>query len=252
MRLLFLSTLFLASLVVALFAFMPIGSILKLAGAEARGLTWEQASGTLRQGQLTGLRLNDESLGSARLKLEPAAFMSGGISYAANWEGPAGRGTGTIGAYPGNRIVFSDLRAEFDLTALRGMANWVRQTGGMVRIRTDKVTFRDGRCESAMGTAWSDALVRGGAILGTTLPELSGKLMCDSDWLIIPLGANAANGMAVDIRGRMNLVAPGSFEARVSGSIPTDVRIGLPLAGFAPSGRDFVYTYSAALERPSQ
>ncbi len=250
MRFVFLSALFIVSLTASLVAFMPIGSILALAGAEARGLTWEQASGTLREGQLTGLRFNADHLGSAKLKLEPAALIHGGLRYAASWEGPTGKGAGKIGIFSGDRVVFSDIRAEFDLTAIKGMATWVRQSGGTVRIRTDEIVFQAGRCESASGTAWSDALVRGGALLGTALPELTGSLACDNDWLVIPLGANAANGLTVDIRGKVNLVSPGTFDARVSGSIPPDVRIGLPLAGFVPSGNDFTYTYSAAPERP--
>lgn len=251
MRTIFLCILFLVALAISLLVLMPIGTVLKITGAQARGLSWEQASGTLRDGQLTGVQLHEEVIGSARLKLDPSSILAGGIRYAASWDGPSGKGSGTIGVFTGDRVVFNDLRLELNVTALKGMANWVRQTGGTIRIRSEEIVFRSGACEAASGTAWSDALVRGGALLGTPLPELNGDLICRDGWLMIPLGAEAQNGMTVALLGRVNLVSPGNFEARVSGSIPADVRIGLPLAGFMPVGNDFVYTYSPSTEQPS-
>lgn len=232
---------FLAGLV----AFAPLSVILKMTGAEERGLSWTAADGTLTGGKITGLKAGQDILGDASLKLNPAALLALGVEYDFEWTGPSGNGTGKAAAFATGSTELRDFDIELDFSALDGVAAWIRQSGGKARLTGQIIRFRQGACDKASGQSWSDALGKNSALLGPGWPDLSGEISCDGDMLLIPLKSTSPLGTNLDAAGRFRLGGDGSIEARVSGAIPQQFQFGLPLAGFTPEGDSYVYRYPA-------
>lgn len=239
---------FLAGLV----AFAPLGVILKMAGAEDRGLSWTSAEGTLAGGRITGLKAGQDVLGDARLKLNPASLLSLGVEYDFDWTGPAGKGTGRAAAFATGNTELRDFNIELDFSSLDGVAAWIRQSGGKARLTGEVIRFRQGACDKASGQSWSDALAKNSVLLGPGWPDLAGEISCDGDMLLIPLQSASPLGTNLDAAGRFHLGGRGSIEARVSGVIPQQFQYGLPLAGFVPEGGTYVYRYPAARPQAPQ
>lgn len=232
---------FLAGLV----AFAPLSVILKMTGAEDRGLSWTSVEGTLAGGSVTGLMAGEDVLGDARLKLNPASLLALGVDYDFEWTGPSGQGTGRAAVFATGSTELRDFNIELDFAALDGAAAWIRQSGGKARLKGEIIRFRKGGCDKASGQSWSDALGKNSVLLGPGWPDLAGEISCDGDMLLIPLQSASPLGTNLDAAGRFGLGGGGSIEARVSGVIPQQFQYGLPLAGFVPEGNTYVYRYPA-------
>jgi hypothetical protein len=150
----------LAGLVIGMIYFMPLATILKLSGAEARGLSWTSVDGTLSGGQIRGLRAGTDLLGDGDLKLRPATLLRLGVEYDYTWSGPAGSGNGRAAVFPGGTIEVRNYNIRFDFASLDGLALWIRQSGGEARISGPLIRFRNGQCDRAEGGSTSDALTR--------------------------------------------------------------------------------------------
>ncbi|ABI76857.1 general secretion pathway protein N [Hyphomonas neptunium ATCC 15444] len=234
-----------AGFVIGVVAFAPLSFILKTSGAEARGLSWTSAEGTLMGGRITGLRAGQDVLGDATLKLNPVSLLALGIEYDFDWAGPSGKGTGKAAAYATGTTELRDFNIELDFAALDGVAAWIRQSGGKARLTGDIIRFRKGACDKANGQAWSDALGKNAAVLGPGWPDMAGELSCDGDALLIPFKSANPSGTQLDATARFNIDGNGNLEARVSGVIPQQYQYGLPIAGFVPDGNTYVYRYPA-------
>lgn len=234
-----------AGFVIGVVAFAPLSFILKTSGAEARGLSWTSAEGTLMGGRITGLRAGQDVLGDATLKLNPASLLALGIEYDFDWSGPSGNGTGKAAAYATGTTEFRDFNIELNFAALEGVAAWIRQSGGKARLTGNIIRFRKGACDKASGQAWSDALGKNAAVLGPGWPDMAGELSCDGDALLIPFKSANPSGTQLDATARFNIDGNGNLEARVSGVIPQQYQYGLPIAGFVPDGNTYVYRYPA-------
>lgn len=229
--------------VIGMVAFAPLSFVLKTAGAEDRGFSWTSVEGTLSGGSITGLKVGQELLGDARLKLNPAALLALGIEYEFDWTGPAGRGNGSVATFVTGANELRDFDIELDFSALDGAAAWIRQSGGKARLDGKIIRFRKGRCDAADGRTWSDALTRNSAILGSGWQDLTGNLACEDDWLLIPLKSESPLGTKLDAAARYRLGGSGNVEARVSGFIPQQYHYALPIAGFLPDAGTYVYRY---------
>jgi hypothetical protein len=246
LRHLFVIVCLVAGLAIGLVLFMPLAAILKLSGAQARGLSWTSVEGTLSGGEIRGLRAGTQLLGDGALKLRPATLLRFGAGYAFSWSGPAGSGTGRAAVFPDGTIELQDYTFRLDLAALDGLALWIRQSGGEARLSGPLIRLSNGRCDKAEGVITSDALTRNEALLGPGWPEMTGKIACLGPDLAIPLAAQSASGTRIDTLARFNLQRTGSMEARVSGFVPQDFQYALPIAGFVPDGGAYVYLYPAA------
>jgi hypothetical protein len=75
---------------------------------------------------------------------------------------------------------------------------------------------------------------------------MQGELRCEGTALVIPLESENSSGTRFRAELRLAAQQPGRFDARVSGLIPRDLAFALPIAGFAPDGRDWVYSFSTS------
>lgn len=224
--------------------FAPLGTALNMTGAQARGINWAAASGTLLEGRLTGITAQGKSYGDASLRLAPAALLSGRLKYAVDWSGENGQGTGDISFDPDRQIALENFDVDLDLLKLEQAARWIQQSGGRVRLKGAIIRFSETGCREATGTASSDVLDRNREILGNGWSDMTGELRCDGNDLVIPL--ESANGAGTNFAAHLR-VAPGQagrFEARVSGLIPRELEFALPIAGFRRDGREFTYSFS--------
>ena len=242
-RVLFLALLA-AGALTGLVAFAPLGAALRLAGADKQGLAWTAAEGTVLDGRLQGIALDGAPAGDAHVRLVPAALLSGHLQYAVGWTGEQGRGAGKVSAGHKARLALRDFDIDLDLLHLEHAARWVRQSGGRVQVQGEVIRFNGSECLEAKGTARSDVLERNREILGAGWSDMSGELRCERGDLVIPLQATNASGTHFLVQLSLAPGRTGRFDARVSGIIPRELEFALPIAGFAPDGRDYVYTHT--------
>lgn len=238
-------------LAAGLVIFMPLATILKLVGAEERGLSWTAVDGTLMGGSIRSLRAGDDLLGDATVQLQPATLLRLGVEYEFDWSGPAGAGRGKAAAFSGGAVEISDYDIRFNFASMEGLATWIRQSGGEARLAGPMIRFKDGTCDYAEGLSWSDAMSRNTALLGPGWPEMTGSVNCMGPDLAIPFAAQSTSGTQVDTLVRFSFQRPGTMEARISGFIPQDFQYALPIAGFVPDGGAYVYHYPTPVAEPA-
>lgn len=241
-----LLALLLAGVLIGLAVFAPLSAALKFAGFEAHGLSWSRAEGTVLDGRLTGLEAGGKRYGDAALKLKPAALLAGRLQYTVDWRGEHGRGAGDLSVGAGGSLAARDFNLDLDLVHLEQAALWIRQSGGRLELQGEAIRFGPDGCLSASGTARSDVLERNQEILGTGWSPMQGELRCEGTALVIPLESENTSGTRFGAELRVAPQQPGRFDARVSGLIPRDLAFALPIAGFAPDGRDWVYSFSTS------
>lgn len=228
---------------VGLVAFAPIGLVLKMSGAEARGVSWISAKGTLSGGEITGLRAGADRIGDARVSLKPAALIAGRLEYHFDWTGPAGTGSGRAAASANGTAELRDYRFDLSVSEFSALPLWLRSSGGRIELNGPLIRLRKGDCDLAQGTTWSDALERNEALLGPSWSAFSGALSCDGGALVIPFASSNDNGTRLDAAARVGASTVANLEARVSGYISEHARYALPMAGFVPEGSTYVYRY---------
>ncbi len=235
-----------AGFVAGLIAFAPLEAALRLGGAEARGLAWDAADGTVLDGQLNGIAVSGASYGNAGLKLVPMALFSGQLKYAVTWNGDYGRGTGDVSLGAGERAALHQFDLDLDLLRLDQAALWIRQSGGRVQLKGTVVRFDASGCVAADGTAMSNVLEQNVEILGAGWSPMHGKLRCENGDLVIPLDSANSSGTRFSAQLRVAPGRPGRFDARVSGLLPRELDFALPIAGFTRDGADYVYTFTTS------
>lgn len=235
---LLLCTGFIAGLVL----FVPMSVVLRLSGAEAAGLSWTHASGTLAGGNIRNLSLSGRPVGNVVLSFRPSALLSLSIAYDAVWRGTEGSGTGRIEAGPGNRLILKDFDLEIQVTGIEGLPDWIRDAGGSARVSGSVLQFDVGACTQAEARASSDILRQHETFFGSGWPDLDGGLRCEDELLIIPLAAKNQNGTLIETRTRLGLTGKPVTEVLISGFIPAEMRLTLGLSGFTETSTGFVYT----------
>ncbi|MFN4023656.1 MAG: type II secretion system protein N [Hyphomonas sp.] len=229
--------------ILGLAAFAPLGLVLKLSGAEARGINWTSAQGTLSGGEITGLRAGPDKIGDARVRLKPAALLAGRLEYDFDWAGPAGTGSGRAAASATGATELRDFAFDLAVSEFGAFPIWLRRSGGRAQLNGDIIRLRNGECEEARGTTWSDALERNESLLGPGWTDFTGALSCDGGALLIPFASTNGNGTRLDAAARIGSATTATLEARISGYVSEQARYALPMAGFAPDGGAFVYRY---------
>lgn len=245
MRFILLSVLF-VGFVLGLAAFAPLGLVLKLSGAEGRGISWTSAKGSLSGGEISGLRAGADRIGDAKVSLKPAALLGGRLEYAFDWTGPAGTGSGRAAASLTGATELRDFAFDLAVSEFGAFPVWLRRSGGRAQLNGDVIRLRNGECDEARGTSWSDALERNEALLGPGWSEFTGTLSCDRGALLIPFASANGNGTRLDAAARIGSGATATLEAQVSGFISEQARFALPMAGFVPEGGAYVYRYPGA------
>jgi len=247
-RFLFFGVLIVLGAVIAL-AFVPLSTALKLSGAPENGVEWTAARGTVFSGGLDGLSVNGTDFGNADLTLDPSTLLDGTLQYAVDWFGAHGQGSAKVSVDTGRKLTLKDYVINLDLEDYERAANWIRQTGGKIKLEGPAIQFEGSECVLAEGVATSDVLDRNREVLGSGWSELRGDLSCEKGKLLVPLESENANGTRFSSYLRVAPGAPGKFEARISGRISRTLAFALPLAGFTRDGDAFVYIPKAAPKR---
>ncbi|MEL6729320.1 MAG: type II secretion system protein N [Pseudomonadota bacterium] len=245
MRKLFLLLIFVLVLAGSLFAFTPLGFVLRQSGISgATGVGWAKADGTLMNGRISGLYVGTQPLGDVSLSLRPASLLTLQPSYDIQWGGAGGRGTGVLTL---SRSGFSgtDIRMQQEIGALEGLAPPVRAMGGSLRLNDGAFRLTQTGCESASGTLSSNTLSTLAAQYGRQFGDVSGPISCDAGAFVIDLEGSSEAGDRVVIDARALLNGQGEFATEVE-TQDTQIIIALQQVGFVRENGRFVYRQSRA------
>ncbi|MEO0983617.1 MAG: type II secretion system protein N [Pseudomonadota bacterium] len=245
MRTLVFGLVFVIVLAFALVAATPLSFVLQRANIASTGLQWGQAQGTVWNGRLSGLTYGVQPIGDMRLSLRPSALLSGRVAYDLDWNGPAGRGSGTL-EFNRDVVILENVEAEARIAELKGLADRVRALGGRVELRAETVRVRRGRCAEASGRVSTDALANAAAAFGRAFAVVEGPIECDGPMLQIPLQGRSSAGDELVARLRVGVVEPSTFEAEAR-TEDSDFGVALSLLGFEFSEGLYKYRRETSL-----
>lgn len=218
-----LSLLFAGVLALVLIGTAPLALALRLAGAEARGLSAARVSGSVWNGRLEDASFQGAPLGEVQLGLDPAGLVMGGGRFRFVLEGPvSGRGLAQL---RGARLGFPQLDLSGPTSAFAPGLPFAAR----VRLEGVEAQFHDGACRRAGGRVLLDEIALG---RGAPLPglQLSGPVACRAGaWTADLAGQAAGVNVEADVRidgaGRYRLVT------QVRTTDPT-IEAALGLSGF--------------------
>lgn len=231
---------FVAALIAGVVANVPLSFAMRIAGVAERGLSWQQARGTIWNGQIAGLASNGVDLGTVRLKANALSLLSG--NPAATLQISAGAVQGSLDASAGGQeIKVKDLSMNADLTLFPNLKPELRRTGGTLSVRN--ATFavsRDGTCLSAAGTASLDTVRRIGIVYGRDWPLLSGDLSCDSGAFLIKLSGDGQAQEKFDLTIRFLPAGTTQIKVQAANLDPEAAQL-LPALGFSNTPEGLVF-----------
>jgi general secretion pathway protein N len=221
--------LFVAVLLVAGLALLPLRAAIDALGLQDTGLTAAGVEGTIWSGRLTGAAIRGVPLGEIRTRARPLPLLTGTTRIAFEATGGSAAGSGELlraGQVTGVEAVDASLPLALFRTAL--------PLDGTLKLEQFTVHFRDGRCVLARGRMSTDALQRSPALMRSAGTLLSGPARCEGGALVFPLHGAAPTG---EVALTLTLAADGGYrtDIRVDSRDPA-LRAGLSLAGFAAAG----------------
>lgn len=219
---------------------IPLSFALRVSGAAERGLSWQQARGTVWNGQIAGLVSGGVDLGTLGLKSQPMSLILG--RPAAGVQLSAGAVEGRLDAsLAGPEIRIRDLSVNADLARLSNLRPQLRQAGGALSLRGGALTLtQDGACLAASGTASLDTVRRIGMLYGRDWPLVSGDLTCEAGAVLIRLSGTGPAQERFDLAVRF--LQAGSTEIRVlAAGLDPDAAGLLPALGFSSTPEGLVF-----------
>ncbi|MEL7480867.1 MAG: type II secretion system protein N [Pseudomonadota bacterium] len=223
----------------------PLSFVLEQSGARSTGLRWDGVSGTVFNGQVSGVSFGRQPIGNVSVSIRPSDMLKGRVAYHARWSGLPSVGEATL-AVGRNSVAVSDLNTTVAVEHLVGLADDVRRAGGNASISSASVTFNGRACASASGAVSTDTVSRALATYGVTGGLLSGTLSCDGPMLSLPVSGSVDTGDRIEAEMRFGFTEPSSVEARVETSSP-DIGNLLAFQGFEPRDGAYVYRQEAQL-----
>jgi len=230
--------LFVITLIGGLVAFAPLSFALRQSGIADRGVSWQQARGSVWHGQVTGLSWRGTPLGAVNLDSNVLRFVTGGPSHDVSWSGPFGQGRGRIKA-SGSSVVAEEVSLNIPLTEQIGADPVIAQLGSSLRLSNGSVKLSGDRCEAAAGSVTSDVARLAAASFGRDWPVLSGPLTCTDTRLTAQLSGDAGDGTRIVLKA----VAQDGFELELT-NFDDELRAALLAAGFTDRNGALVYTRS--------
>lgn len=225
---------------------IPLSFVMRNAGIAQKGVSWQQARGTVWHGQVTGLGYQGQAIGALDVKSSPLSLLSGSIGSKINWTSPAGRARGNISVST-SATKISDVAAELDISRLQGVHPELRRVGGVLKLSNAAAAFdASGTCADASGTAQLDLVRRLGVQYGRDWPMLTGAPACNAGNLQLPLSGDGPNGERFEI----------TLKALSDGSTGLDIRVerldpeanaALSAMGFTNTGNGYTLRQEAAL-----
>ena len=210
---------------------VPLSFALRQSGIASTGVSWTQARGTVWQGQVTDIAVQQQKIGALELNLIPASLLSGSLSYNARWVGPTGRGVGNISVST-NHYSAEDVSLAVNLSEIPDLVEELKQAGATFRMTDADVSWqRFNGCVEASGNLQTDVVRLVGHQLQKDWPDLTGTLSCEDGDLVANLSGESGQGERFDVVFFMATSEPVRYRANISGVSP-DVENALALYGF--------------------
>lgn len=221
----------LAMLAVWLIVLMPLKAVAIAAGGAAQ-LGYDDVFGTVWNGRVYGLRIGGERVRETAVSVSPLALLTGRV--AADWRvadsGLSGDGHAIVA--PG-RVQLENVSLTVPLGRLAETGRTGPDPRAPVFVRIAQLGLTDGRCESATGSARSDALAALAAPYNIDAPALDGMLACDGDDLELVFSGESAD-MTVEGSARLR---PEGYDWQVSvDTVRPELAEALALGGFEAEG----------------
>lgn len=243
MRRLFLIVLFVLVFIVSAAAYTPLGFILNRMHLSSMNIGWAKVDGTLRDGRISGLYVQNQPLGDVTLKLRMSSLWTLAPVYDVQWGGAGGRGSAVI-TLRQNAIEGEAVRAQQFISAIEGVAPPIRMTGGSVNVRDTQFRLTHSGCEQISGEVSTDVITRAGADYGIEIEALRGPVSCRDGQIMVSLTAESDAGDEIVIDAQSSLFGDGEVEMRVQ---TLDNRIALALSQFGFSAEDGEWVYRQKL-----
>ena len=245
MRRLLLTTVFAGTLACAAAANVPLSFVMKKSGLATKGVSWQQARGTIWNGQVTGLTVQGEAAGAVAGEFSLVRLLQGQPGHLLHWSGPSGYGTALASPAQGG-VHLQDGQAVITFDAARISAAFPAQDVSL-RLSNVAMDLEPDGCRTATGNVSTDALAHISAVYGATWPELTGFLSCDQGELVISLEGIAADG--TQIAAKAYVQGGGRLELW---DVPDGQADALLLAGFTNEAGKFVYMQQSSRGEISQ
>lgn len=204
----------------------------------AQGLEFRALEGRLWRGQIRGLTVSDIYFGDASFRFAPLELLTGRFGYRVSAAGGAATGNGVVALGLGGARL-SDVKARFDLSAIKRYSIFGLAYDGTVRTDVRSVVLTRKGCAEANGEIWTDALDQPLRRLSGEGADLIGALGCDDDALSLAFDARNSKGEA-----RITVRITPDFTYALNAAIkPTEDSIGrsLQLIGFEADDDALVY-----------
>jgi hypothetical protein len=225
---------------------VPLSFVMRNAGLVQKGVSWQQARGTVWHGQVTGLGYQDYAIGALDVKSSPLSLFAGSFGSDINWMGPAGRARGRI-SVSNSATKVSGVAAELDISRLQGVHPELRRVGGALKLSNAGASFNgSGTCTDASGTAQLDLVRRLGVQYGRDWPILTGAPACINGDLQLPLSGDGPNGERFEITVRALSDGRTGMDIRVERLDP-QANGALAAMGFTNTGNGYTLLQEAAL-----
>jgi hypothetical protein len=230
--------LFVITLIGGLIAFTPLSFALRQSGIADRGVSWQQARGSVWHGQVTGLSWRGTPLGAVNLDSDFLRLVTGAPSHDVSWSGPFGQGRGRVRA-SGSSVLADEVSLNIPLTEQVGVDPVISQLGSSLRVSNGSVKLSGNRCDAAAGVVTSDVARLAAASFDRDWPVLSGPLTCTDNQLTAHLTGDAGDGTRIVL----NAVAQDGVELELT-NFDDELRGALLAAGFSDRNGALVYTRS--------
>lgn len=246
-RLLVLIFVFVLTALLSALLMLPLGFVLDRSGLAARNFAWASAQGTIWNGRIVGLTHNEQPYGDIQTSLRLGDIVLGRLVYDVRIQGALVRGNGVV--RPGlNSIEATQVRLEVDLSAIRTLEPRLREAGGYLRLRSDRLILGRKGCVDVTGMVETDMISRIAAGYGQSWPEATGDLTCDAGTLVLPLSTGGPSGEVFSAQGRFGN-GDATLEARVRGA---DAPLGYALGTFGFLLQDGSYVYRRNFGQPKE
>lgn len=246
MKRLTLILVFVAALVFGIMSGVPLSFVMRNAGLVDQGISWQQARGTIWNGQVTGLGYRGQSVGALDVKSSPLSLLTGAIASDVKWVGQVGRARGKL-KLSGSSMNLSGFAAELDISRLNGVHPELRRIGGALKLADVTASVDSaGMCRSASGAAQLDIVRRLGIQYGRDWPMLTGAPTCSGGNLELPLAGDGPNGERFEIIFRARPDGRTGMDVHVEG-LDSQATAALAAMGFTNTGNGYTLNQEAAL-----
>jgi|GEM_PF-5157750 len=208
---------FVTGLIASGILFAPLTSIMQLAGIQKAGFEWSHVSGNMLGGKIVDLKIGQQPIGDAQLRLRPAALLTGHLSYHVKVQGQAINAETNLSVGIG-KVGLSSLSGSAGLSHIHFIPPNLRSAGGRLSFQNVAARFQKGACRNAKGTVRSDALIQLVGSQSGDATELVGTPACNGGMLDIPMIGSIPSRAEVTMRFRLGVAEISSFSLQVDSS----------------------------------